>query len=567
MREYKIDKTNNMVRFYFKRNDPDYDSLRRDVGDISKDTHWNPQLLCWITPFNVYVRNQIEYFVEKYGFEFSPELEVSFKKYDHSVATDIMEKMIAVCGDRNFLYDPRPYQYEALYYALDKHSFINGDDVGLGKTFEAIIYTEVLRAFPAIVVVPASVKYNWGEKWAEIVGEHRTISVIESAKKNKNNWDADVIIINYDILAGELSGRTMGLRFEELYRPFAMYIFDEAHYLKDKKSKRSKAVKTMVKNTTSPRQALTGTAIMSKPAELWNILTVIGKEHLISDSEMNFQYRYCAGYRGKFGMKTDGATNTLELNHKLRNNCYLRREKREVLTDMPPVTTDIMNFPITNIKAINDAQNDLYTYLLENKGEESAESALNAESLVLLGVLRKLSISGKMKAIIQYLDDWLLTGKKLVVFGLHREELELLAERYKSLLIAGGMDSEKKQATVKKWCNNDDVFIFCNITSAGTGVDGFQYVCSNMLILELPWRPSDLVQTIGRIDRSGQKEPCNIIFALSQSTIDVEMWEMIQEKEVTAEAVNKGIDIEKEDSGMKVVMKKYLSKKKLKTKK
>jgi len=96
--------------------------------------------------------------------------------------------------------------------------------------------------------------------------------------------------------------------------------------------------------------------------------------------------------------------------------------------------------------------------------------------------------------------------------------------------------------------------------SMGTGVDGLQYVCSNMLILELPWRPSDLTQAIGRIDRSGQTVPVTITFILADETIDNDMWEMLAEKELVTEAVNKGIDVRRNKSGMKNVMKRILKK-------
>lgn len=549
---YTIDTYNKMIRFYFPKNDKIRDDLR---GQFS-ECHWNPSFNAWIVPYKPFMKDLIISFVKKYGFEFKSEEQKSFPKYDHSVNEVTMSKMIEVCENRKFTYQPRPYQYEALYYALQKHSFINGDDVGLGKTMEAIMYTEVLRAFPVIVIVPASVKYNWGEKWSEIVGEHRTVSVIESASK-KNNWDADVVIINYDIL-GKKQGNGVTLKFDELFKKWKMYIFDEIHFCKESKSMRTKAARLLVKQSNDPVQGLTGTAIMSKPAELWSILRIIRREKYIAPNERDFQFKYCGAYKSKFGMVTTGATNTLELNSVLRETCYLRREKREVLKDMPPVTTEILDMKITNIKDINNAQNDLYDFLLKTKGFESAEKAMEAESLVILGVLRKLSIVGKLKAITQYLDDWLLTGKKLVIFGLHREELDFLAERYKSDLIAGGVTAKKKQDIVKRWIEDDKPFLFANISSAGTGVDGLQNVCSNMLILELPWRPSDLVQTIARIDRSGQTEPCNVRFALSQLTIDLEMWDMIGEKEITAEAVNKGIDITNEESGMKIVMRKFL---------
>ena len=79
-----------------------------------------------------------------------------------------------------------------------------------------------------------------------------------------------------------------------------------------------------------------------------------------------------------------------------------------------------------------------------------------------------------------------------------------------------------------------------------------------MLVIELPWRPSDLEQLVARIDRSGQVDPSTIRFMLSQDTIDKQMWKMLEEKEIATSAANQGIDIVNEKSGMKVVMKMLL---------
>ena len=62
---------------------------------------------------------------------------------------------------------------------------------------------------------------------------------------------------------------------------------------------------------------------------------------------------------------------------------------------------------------------------METKGDEAAEKAQEAEHLVALGTLRKLSIEGKLKAIESYLRDWSQSNEKLVVFGLHREPSRL----------------------------------------------------------------------------------------------------------------------------------------------
>lgn len=448
---------------------------------------------------------------------------------------------------------------EAVCISVDAEDrlYVTENAIVTHNTFEAIIYTEALRAFPCLVVTPASVKYNWAEKWQEIVGPTRTISVIESANKN-NNWDADVVIINYDIL-GKKVGKGASVRFEQLLtRDWKMFTFDEGHFMKNDSSQRSKAAKMILKKNSSPVQLLTGTVAMSRPVEIWNLLVLIKKHKLISKDFHTFALTYCGAYKSKFGWVYDGATNMFELNERLRKLCYLRREKRDVLKELPDIEKVIIKMSITNSRDIKRATENMIQYIRETKGDESAEKAMEAEQLVGLSVLRKLAIEGKTKAIEQYLSDWKVGGKKLLVFGLHKEALELFAEKFKCPLIAGGVSSKNKQKIVNDWKKSEDVFLFANMQSAGTGIDGLQEVCSNMLIIELPWRPSDLTQVIARVDRSGQYEPSTVRFMLNFDTIDIDMWEMLQEKESVVEAVNKGVDVDVQQSGMKMVLQKLL---------
>lgn len=434
--------------------------------------------------------------------------------------------------------------------------YVTENGIVTHNTFEAIIAAEVQDKFPCLVVVPASVKYNWAEKWDEITKGRRKISIIESNKDN--DWDADVVIINYDIL-GKKQGTGATVRFPELKSTkWNMLISDESHMLKSKSSQRFKAFK-MISHKDLSTLLLTGTPTMNKPIELWNLLRLVYAEKVIVKDWMQFITRYCGGYKGKFGWVTDGATNTIELNKKLRDTCYIRREKRDVLKELPNVTKQILNAPISNMRKYKKAVDDFIKYVREYQGEEKAEKAQEAEHLVAIGAMRKLSAEGKVKFIEQYLKDWKELEKgKLLVFGIHKEGLEYLSKKFKCDLIAGGVSSKKKQEIVKDFQVNKDVFLFANMQSAGTGVDGLQNVCSNMVIFELPWRPSDLVQSIGRLDRSGQKEPVTITFILSEDTIDKDMWEMLSEKEAVTEAVNKGIDVERTRSGLKTVIRKIL---------
>lgn len=557
-RVFYIDAVNKTLNFIF---DFDHQIVNR-IKACDYNTRFNPEYKEWIVPVTDYSKPRTIQLIKDFNFkqiekEVEEEVNVSYEQTEVDYAY-----LKGLCDSRNFTYEPRQYQLEALGYALDKGNIINGDDVGLGKTFESIMYAEVTNSFPCLVVVPASVKYNWAEKWQEIVGSKRDISVIESSpkKSNPNRWDAEVVIINYDII-GKKQGKGATVKFKELTSvEWEMIIFDEAHFLKEKSSQRAMAAKHITKGDMKI-QMLTGTAVMSKPIELWNLLVLSKRDKQIAKDWMQFITRYCGGYRGKFGWVTDGATNTLELNRKLREVCYIRREKRDVLEELPNVTKQVIPVPITNITKIKRATNDLINYIKETKGQESADKAQEAEHLVALGVLRKLSIEGKLKAIETYLKEWKLGSKeKMVIFGIHREQLDYLSNKFESKLIAGGVSSKEKQTIVKEFQQNDDTFLFANMQSAGTGVDGLQHVCSNMLIIELPWRPSDLTQTIGRLDRSGQTVPVTVSFMLNDNTIDEEMWDMLSNKEQVAEAVNKGVDIRRNKSGLKAVLKSIIKK-------
>lgn len=558
MNEFYIDIINKTVNFKFPYNT----KIRGDLKNCDYNARWNPELKEWIVPINTYSNKNILRVINKYNFKkkeiVSEDVKFSYKQSEVDYAY-----LKGMCDSKGFTYTPRDYQLESLGYAIEKGSFINGDDIGLGKTFESIMYAEVTNSFPCLVITPSSVKYNWFEKWLEITGNKRSISVIESSptKKRPNIWDSDVVVINYDII-GKKQGTGTKVRFEELLDiDWKMLICDEAHFLKEKKSQRSQAAKKICNKNNLLVQLLTGTAVMSKPVEIWNLLTLIDKDKSIANDWNQFIRRYCGGYIGRFGWVTDGATNILELNKKLRENCYIRREKRDVLKELPPVTKQVISIPITNQKAIDKATDDFIEYIKNTKGEEAADRAMEAEHLVAISELRKLAIQGKLKGIEQYLKDWKTSGKKkLVVFGIHKEPLQYLSDKFNCPLISGGIKSKQKQEIVKQWVENDDIFLFANIDSAGTGVDGLQKICSNMIIIELPWRPSDINQVIGRLDRSGQLEPTTVSFLLNDNTVDNEMWSMLEQKEAVTEAVNKGIDVRKNGSGMKAVIKKILKK-------
>ena len=462
----------------------------------------------------------------------------------------------------SLLKKPRSYQMDYLYYAINHGNHVNGSSVGTGKSLSSIFYAEILDLFPCMVVCPASVKSGWLREWKE-ANPNRQVSVI-STTSPAEDFDADVLVINYDILGKrtEKNGKTsIEIRLDGMKKKtFSLVIADEIHFLKNRKSIRSKTFKKLT-GKSSVIIGLTGTLIMNRPSELLNILALIGRLKEIAPDDPYHHYffeRYCNMKETFFGMDLTGASNIKELNDLLTKCCYFHVSKRDALKELPPVTENMIECEITNKKAYKAAEEDLLEFIFKHfKDEEKVEKAARAEFLVKMNLLKQLSLEGKVKAIKKWIEEWLEANEddKLLVFGSHSTILKDIQKFFKNSLLVIGETAGKKREKVLSDFSSDPSkrLLFANIGCLGTGVDGLQKVCSNMAILELPPRPSDLVQVIGRLERSGQENPVTIQYLLSSSTIDKDLWEMLKNKKSVTDMLNKGF----EDNSSLMILKKY----------
>ena len=458
---------------------------------------------------------------------------------------------------------PRSYQMDYLHYAVNHGNHINGSGVGCGKTKMAIFYAEMLDLFPCMVVCPASVKSGWLREWKE-TNPDRRVSII-STSSPPEDFEADVIVINYDILGKRVTkenGKTsLEIRLDGMKKKsFSLVIADEIHFLKNRKSIRSKSFKKLAHKVPSVI-GLTGTLIMNRPAELLNILMLIERIKEIAPDDQYHHYffeRYCNMKETNFGMDISGASNIKELNRLLKECCYFQVSKRDALKELPPISENVVECEITNKRAYKKAKGDLLQFIEDKfKDEEKVEKAARAEFLVKLSTLKQLSLEGKEKFIKKWVEEWMEANEeeKLLVFASQSTILTKIAEEFKEgLLITGGTTTKKRDEILQKFFSQKESrVLFANIGCLGTGVDGLQKVCSNMSILELPPRPSDLVQVIGRLERSGQKNPVTIQYLLSPETIDQDLWEMLKGKKDVTDMLNKGF----QDDTSLMILQKY----------
>lgn len=489
-----------------------------------------------------------------------PGCKAEIKPYKELLSRKDIELLI---DNLPLLKKPRSYQMDYLYYAVNHGNHINGSSVGTGKSLCSVLYAEMLDLFPCMVVCPASVKSGWLREWKE-TNPNRRVSII-STSSPPEDFEADVIVINYDILGKRVTkenGKTsLEIRLDGMKKKsFSLVIADEIHFLKNRKSIRSKSFKKLAYKVPSVI-GLTGTLIMNRPAELLNILMLIERIKEIAPNDQYHHYffeRYCNMKETNFGMDISGASNIKELNRLLKECCYFQVSKRDALKELPPISENVVECEITNKRAYKKAKGDLLQFIEDKfKDEEKVEKAARAEFLVKLSTLKQLSLEGKEKFIKKWVEEWMEANEeeKLLVFASQSTILTKIAEEFKEgLLITGGTTTKKRDEILQKFFSQKESrVLFANIGCLGTGVDGLQKVCSNMAILELPPRPSDLVQVIGRLERSGQENPVTIQYLLSPETIDQDLWEMLKGKKDVTDMLNKGF----QDDTSLMILQKY----------
>lgn len=535
------------MNYYYKDNQYWYVGFRYDerlVKEIKRfvGAGYNPENKEWYIPFTLPTVAPLQKWLHDNGFvegmNYYPSKRVL--EYQEPPVIITPEDVAIACKELGFKRMPRPYQCEGIAYMINHGNCINGDDCGLGKTGQTIATLELMDAFPALVITPASVKYNWKKEW-EKWNPTRTVGVVGRKKKfNENVWQNDVIIINYDIL-GERGLDKPTAKFKELLKKrWASCVMDEIHFLKSEKALRTKMAKKIVK-TVPHVWGLTGTLTQNKPADLIQPFTIIRRFEDIFGSTKEFKYRYCNAKMTVFGMDCSGFSNLEELHELLRMGGYIRRNKRDVLDELPPMVEQTIDVPISNTREYRKAENNLLEYL-EKIDINKVNSAVNAPHLVMIQTLKQLSIEGKLPFITTYIKEWLEAneGEQLLVFGVHRIPLQQLAEYFKAPLIQGGVSADKKQQIVNEFSNGGHRLLFANIQSAGTGTDGLQDNCSNLVYIELPDKSTELEQANARLERMGQRNSINITYLLSPDTIDADIKEMVADKGMITGLVNKG---------------------------
>ena len=490
-----------------------------------------PTGACWSTPLRADIIEKLK----NLNFIIDPEL-LEYLKESKLPLNPLKKNAIA-----KLVHPLYPFQKEGVeFIERRKGRVLIGDEMGLGKTVQALAWLELhpeLR--PAIIVVPASLKLNWKKEIETWVSKHR-IQILQGTK-SEIKITGDLVIINYDILKDWLPAL-------KAIKPKIM-IADECHLFKNNAAQRTKAVKALGK-VCKHVICLSGTPIVNRPIEMFNAIKLI--DPMIIGSAWQYAHRYCGAKHNGFGWDFNGATNTDELHTKLTSSIMIRRLKHDVLKDLPDKTRSFVPIELDNDSEYQFAENNFLLWVRDEKGDEAAKRAANAQALGEIEALKQLAVKGKLKQAISFIENMLLTKNKIVIFATHKFVIDELMNTFnvnipesgdrpaRAVKIDGSVKNEDRQKAVEEFQNNPDVEIFVgNIKAAGVGLT--LTASQDVIFLELPWTPGDLVQAEDRCHRIGQKENVHIHYLLANNTIEEVIAHLLDGKrKVLAEVLDGG---------------------------
>ena len=439
----------------------------------------------------------------------------------------------------NMLVEPYEYQKEGIAYALEKKRCIMGDEPGLGKTAQAIGVLTISKAFPALVVCPASLKVNWQRELKKFGGLNAVILNDSNRSTWQRFWElkkkdgrpcAEVFITNYESLRKFFVQRIRregrftlkSVDFDERKDLFRTIIIDESHKCKTASTQQSKFVQGLAAGKEYVLE-LTGTPVVNNNVDLIQQLTIMGRLNDFGGYS-KFMARYCAGERKSSHLK--------ELNYLLRKNCFFRRLKKDVLTQLPDKTRSYLVMDIDNRKEYKTAERDIINYLVQYKDadDEKIQKTIRGAIMVKMGILKQISAKGKVQSAIDIIHNTIDGGQKLIVFCFLKEVVQQLKMEFKGAVTVTGDDNERqKQWAVDRFQTDDDCrLIILNYRSGGTGLT--LTAASNVLFVEFPWTAADCNQAEDRAHRNGQKNAVNCVYLLGKDTIDEYMYNLIQQK-------------------------------------
>jgi SWI/SNF-related matrix-associated actin-dependent regulator 1 of chromatin subfamily A len=421
-----------------------------------------------------------------------------------------------------------PHQVEGAAFLLGPgRGAILADEMGLGKTRQAIVAADALGG-DVLVVCPAGLRLNWARELRLALGS-ADVHVADGRDLGSARWT----IMSYDMVKRHHA--------RLLERSWRVAILDEAHYIKNRTSQRTRLLvggdgkrglpEGRVRGVLGRAERvflLTGTPLTSRPLDLFPLLQAI--EHPLGDDLMAFAGRYCAAFYTGFGWDLKGASNLDELHERL-SDVLLRRVKEQVL-ELPPKLRTYMPVEV-DLAAYRQVWRDHVARSKQRR--RRGKRGLLAE----IAKLRHAAALAKIPAALALVEDMVAQGEKVVVFTAYQAVVDAFVGRFQgqAVRVTGRMGNKAREASVEAFQQDDAVRVFVgNLKAAGVGIT--LTAARQVVFTDYSYVPADHLQAEDRPCRIGQRDAVTVTYLSAVGTLDEEVEQLLAHKlDVVGQAI------------------------------
>jgi SNF2 family DNA or RNA helicase len=453
-----------------------------------------------------------------------------------------------------------PHQIEGVRRIARMQNALLADDMGLGKSIQALTVAtiDVVRGWAEkiIIVAPVSLKGNWCDEIEKFTTYKYTVFGQEIVKGRGGHPDKIRKLSpkdrkkQFEEFAGQVGPRILIVNYEQVKPHIAEFnqlgfdicIYDEAHYIKNYKSQRTKACLQL---NSSRSFLLTGTPMLNHVNELWPLLHKIDPAGYPKYWSFITRYAVFGGYKNK---QIVGVKNEKELTERLQS-VMIRRMKKDVL-DLPEVQI------IQRKVDLAPEQRAIYDELLENLTIEMVgldDPSQIENALVKFLRLKQIcgstlpftgeDISSKLDLVIEDAIEILTPrsgelSRKLVIFSQFRDIIEATANRLDKQAdwvdiweIHGDVKPELRPGVVKEWAAYEAPgLLICNPITAGIGLN--MTAARHGFFIDKLFVPGLNQQAIDRMHRIGADltQPVQITEYICRSTIENRVEQILRTK-------------------------------------
>ena len=389
----------------------------------------------------------------------------------------------------------RSYQTFGTKYIVHQKKTLLGDEMGLGKTVQAIAAMAALAAEEKshfMVVCPASVLINWCR-------EVQKFSTLEATKVHGKDEEAlvhwrengGVAVTTYE----SISRFALPEKFK-----ISMVVVDEAHYVKNPDTQRTKALLKLLKKT-EYTLFMSGTPLENRVEEMCFLVSCLQPEIAKELEEVKF-------------------LSTVEQFRQQLAPVYLRRTRDDVLQELPDLI-----------------EKEQWCDLGVKERAAYREAVLSENFMAIRQVswqVDDLEDSAKAARLLELCDQAKEQGRKVIVFSFFRTTLrkvtELLGDRCMEP-ITGSITPQRRQEIVDEFAKAADGSVLVSqVQAGGTGLN--IQSASIIIFCEPQIKPSIENQAISRAYRMGQVRDVLVYRLLADDTIDEQIMELLKNKQL-----------------------------------